>query len=193
MSVSSASIPARIMAKAAQIRLAVFDVDGVMTDGRLYLGNDGNEYKSFYVRDGHGLVMLRDSGCEIAVVTARSSAALAERMQSLGIRHVYQGQQDKAQSMQQLLHSTGLEKKEVCYTGDDLIDLPAMRYAGLRIAVADADLRVRQQVDWVTAEMGGCGAVRAVCELLLHAQGKLARLQELNISPPTMLASKGEQ
>ncbi len=161
-------IPPAVRRAAQRIRLAAFDVDGVMTDGRLFLAEDGSEYRCFHVRDGLGLTMLSDSDCQIAVITARSSRAVAERMRSLGIVHVYQGEQDKEAVMQRLLNRLDLDWAQACYTGDDLIDLAVMRRVGLSIAVADADPRVRQQAHWVVPQAGGCGAVRSVCELLLH-------------------------
>lgn len=160
-----------LIKKAAKIKLAVFDVDGVLTDGKLILGENGNEYKSFHVRDGHGLVMLLESGCKIAVITARSSKIVAERMASLGIEYVYQGEKNKGARLMQLIEELGIEREQVAYTGDDVIDLPAMIKVGLPIAVADARPEVKQHADWVTEDRGGQGAVREVCELIMKAQG----------------------
>jgi 3-deoxy-D-manno-octulosonate 8-phosphate phosphatase (KDO 8-P phosphatase) len=161
-----------LIEKATKIKLAVFDVDGVLTDGKLILGESGNEYKSFHVCDGHGLVMLLESGCNIAVITARSSKIVAERMSSLGIEYVYQGEKDKGARLMQLIEELGLEREQVAYVGDDVIDLPAMIKVGLPIAVADARPEVKQHADWVTEDRGGQGAVREVCELIMKAQGK---------------------
>lgn len=160
-----------IIEKAANIKLAVFDVDGVLTDGRLILGESGNEYKAFHVRDGHGLVMLLESGCHIAVITARSSKIVAERMASLGIEYVYQGEKDKGARLMKLIDELGLQREQVAYVGDDVIDLPAMTKVGLPVAVADARSEVKENADWVTEERGGQGAVREVCELIMKAQG----------------------
>lgn len=157
---------------AAEIKLAVFDVDGVLTDGRLILGESGNEYKAFHVRDGHGLVMLREAGCHIAVITARSSNIVAERMASLGIEYVYQGEKDKGLRLLKLIEELTLENDQVAYVGDDVIDLPAMIRVGLPIAVADAHAEVKKKAAWVTENGGGKGAVREVCELIMQAQGK---------------------
>ena len=162
-----------IINKANKIKLVVFDVDGVLTDGGLILGENGNEYKIFNVRDGHGLVMLRESGCNIAVITARSSKIVAERMASLGIEYVYQGQNDKAHAIKQLMDKLKLEKDQIAYVGDDLIDLPAMRHSGLSIAVADAHPKVIELADWTTSATGGRGAAREVCELIMKSQDKL--------------------
>ncbi len=160
-----------LMKKATDIKLAVFDVDGVLTDGRLILGESGNEYKAFHVRDGHGLVMLLESGCNIAVITARSSKIVAERMASLGIEYVYQGETDKGARLMKLIDELGLQHEQVAYVGDDVIDLPAMTKVGLPIAVADARPEVKDNADWVTEERGGQGAVREVCEFIMKAQG----------------------
>lgn len=162
-----------IIKKAKKIRLVTFDVDGVLTDGGLILGENGNEYKIFNVRDGHGLVMLRESGCYIAVVTARSSKIVAERMQALGIEYVYQGQNDKAEAITLLKKKLQLEKEQVAYVGDDLIDLPAMRQSGLSIAVANAHPKVIEYADWTTSAAGGRGAAREVCELIMKSQDTL--------------------
>jgi len=161
-----------IMEKAANIKLAVFDVDGVLTDGRLILGESGNEYKSFHVRDGHGLVMLLETGCKIAIITARSSNIVAERMQSLGIKYVFQGEKDKGARLLKLIQELGLEPEHVAYVGDDVIDLPAMIRVGLPIAVADAHIEVKNNAAWTTENRGGQGAVREACELIMRAQNK---------------------
>ncbi|MCG8379396.1 MAG: HAD-IIIA family hydrolase [Proteobacteria bacterium] len=158
---------------ASNIKLAVFDVDGVLTDGRLILGENGNEYKCFNVRDGHGLVMLLESGCKIAVITARSSNIVAERMASLGIEYVYQGEKDKGARLLKLINDLGYTRDDVTYVGDDVIDLPAMTKVGLPIAVADAHPEVKSFAIWTTEQAGGQGAVREVCELIMQAQGTL--------------------
>ncbi|MBL1142269.1 MAG: 3-deoxy-manno-octulosonate-8-phosphatase KdsC [Proteobacteria bacterium] len=160
-----------LIEKAASIKLAVFDVDGVLTDGRLILGESGNEYKAFHVRDGHGLVMLLESGCNIAVITARSSKIVAERMSSLGIKYVFQGEKDKGARLMKLIDELDLQREQVAYVGDDVIDLPAMIKVGLPIAVADARPEVKEHADWITQDCGGQGAVREVCELIMKAQG----------------------
>ena len=158
---------------ASRIRLAVFDVDGVLTDGSLYLGENGNEYKAFNVKDGHGMVMLRESGCYLAVITSRSSTIVAERMRSLGIEHVYQGQNDKRVALLDLSNKLEIEPGDILYVGDDVIDLPAMRRVGFPVAVADAHPLVKENALAVTEAIGGRGAVREVCEFILAAQGEL--------------------
>ena len=158
-----------IIEKARPIALAVFDVDGVLTDGGLILGADGAEFKIFHVRDGQGLVMLRDSGCRVAVITARNSKVVAERMNSLGIEHVYQGQNNKGRALDTLMQKFEINPQQTAYVGDDLPDLPAMKRAGLAIAVADAHPAVKAQAHWVTAARGRHGAAREVCELIMEA------------------------
>lgn len=162
-----------LLEAAAKIKLAVFDVDGVLTDGRLILGDDGDEYKCFHVRDGHGLAMLLESGCKVAVITARSSNIVAERMAALGIEYVYQGEKDKGARMQNLIDEFKLGPENVIYVGDDVIDLPAMTRVGLPVAVADAHATVKNHAVWITEQPGGRGAVREVCELIMQARGEL--------------------
>lgn len=165
-----------VTAKAERIRLAIFDVDGVLTDGRLILGDDGTEHKAFHVRDGLGLVLMREAGLKVAIISARESRVTAERMAALGIEYVYQGSQDKAQTYSALLNELDLAPADTAYVGDDLVDLPVLSRAGLAVAVADAHPLVRERADFVTAAAGGRGAVREVCELILDAQQRLAPL-----------------
>jgi 3-deoxy-D-manno-octulosonate 8-phosphate phosphatase (KDO 8-P phosphatase) len=152
------------------IRLAVFDVDGVMTDGRLYLLPDGHEMKVFHSRDGLGLKRLLQAGIEVAIISGRSAAVVEERAAALGIKHVYQGHENKLPVFNEILTSTGIMASEAAYTGDDLPDLAVMAAAGLGIAVADAQPEVRAGADFVTRCGGGQGAVREVCDLLLAAR-----------------------
>ena len=160
-----------ILKNAINIKLIVFDVDGVLTDGRLILGENGNEYKSFYVRDGQGLVMLMKTECDVAVITARTSNIVAERMASLGIKHIYQGVENKGQALKKLIDKLSITFAEVAYVGDDVIDLPAMNKVALPIAVADAHPEVKKIAKFITEKNGGEGAVREVCELIMIAQG----------------------
>jgi 3-deoxy-D-manno-octulosonate 8-phosphate phosphatase (KDO 8-P phosphatase) len=162
-----------VINRAKAIRLVVFDVDGVLTNGSLILGDKGDEYKIFHVHDGLGLVMLREAGLKIAVISARSTPIVAERMATLGIDYVYQGQSDKQTVITELMQKIGVSREETAFVGDDLIDLPAMNQAGLAIAVANAQPLVLQRADWVTEKAGGQGAVREVCEMILKAQGLL--------------------
>lgn len=168
-----ATIDKDILNRAGQIELVIFDVDGVLTNGGLILGENGNEYKTFHSRDGLGLVMLRDSGCQIAVISGRSSSIVSERMAALGIESVYQGQNDKGKALEDLLDKLNVDVQATAYVGDDLIDLPAMHRVGLAIAVADAHPLVIDHAHWITKEKGGRGAAREVCELIMHARGTL--------------------
>ena len=162
-----------IQAKAAQIRLVIFDVDGVLTDGRLFLGDDGQEYKAFNSKDGHGMRMLLDSGIDIGIVTGRTSDVVRIRMEGLGISHVYQGSREKLPAYEELKVATGYVDSEIAFVGDDVVDLPPMRRAGLAIAVQDAHGLVKQHAHWITPSPGGRGAGRDVCELVMDAKGTL--------------------
>lgn len=160
-----------IIEKAEFIKLLILDVDGVLTDGRLFFDNQGNEYKSFHSRDGHGIKLLRQTGVEIAIISGRSSASVALRMQMLGIEHVYQGHENKRAAFSEIIEKLKLEPKQAAYVGDDLLDLPIMSRVGLSIAVSDANFAVKQRADWCTQLPGGQGAVREVCDLIMQAQG----------------------
>ena len=159
-----------ILKNAVNIKLIVFDVDGVLTDGKLILGENGNEYKSFYVRDGQGLVMLLKTECNVAVITARTSNIVAERMASLGIKYIYQGEKNKGAALIKLIDQLNITLTEVAYVGDDVIDLPAMSKVALPIAVADAHPEVKKLAKFITENNGGKGAVREICELIMTAQ-----------------------
>ncbi len=161
---------------AARIRLVIFDVDGVLTDGSLFLGDDGQEYKAFNSRDGHGMVMLQESGVRLAVITGRTSEVVRIRMESLGIADVFQGYRDKLPAYEELKRSRSIEDEAIAYVGDDVVDLPIMRRVGLAIAVGDAHPMVQQHAHWHTRARGGRGAAREVCELILDAQGNLQRI-----------------
>jgi 3-deoxy-D-manno-octulosonate 8-phosphate phosphatase (KDO 8-P phosphatase) len=159
--------------KAARIRLLVFDVDGVLTDGSLFVGDDGQEYKAFNSRDGHGIKMLQKYGVEIAIITGRTSQVVEHRMANLGITHIYQGKLDKLPAYEELRKKLGISAEETAYVGDDVVDLPVMRRVGLAIAVQDAHPLVRQHSHWQTPSTGGRGAARDVCEMLMEAKGVL--------------------
>lgn len=159
-----------VRALAARIELVVFDVDGVLTDGQIILGADGSEYKAFDVRDGLGMVRLREAGVTLAIITGRSSTVVATRMRELGIGHVYQGVRDKRATLLALQSELGIGVEQTCYLGDDLPDLPAMEVSGFAVAVADACAEVRRRVAWTTQARGGRGAARELCELILAAR-----------------------
>ena len=158
--------------RASKIRMLVLDVDGVLTDGRLYFDNAGNEMKAFNTRDGLGIKALQRSGIDVAVITGRKSEIVAQRMAQLDIKHVYQGREDKLDAFTHLLKVTSLDAEQVCFAGDDWIDLPVLLRTGLAITVADADEHVKEHVHWITKRNGGEGAVREICNLILKAQGK---------------------
>ncbi|HEX6833996.1 MAG TPA: 3-deoxy-manno-octulosonate-8-phosphatase KdsC [Rudaea sp.] len=165
-------LPADIRERAARVRLAVFDVDGVLTDGRLLYSDDGREFKSFHVHDGLGLKRLIANQIEVAIITSRMSHMVTERTAELGIAHVYQGQDDKLACYNELLHALKLSAEQTSYCGDDLPDLAIMTRVGLSIAVANAHPWVRERAHWRTRHAGGDGAVREVCDLLLAAHGR---------------------
>jgi 3-deoxy-D-manno-octulosonate 8-phosphate phosphatase (KDO 8-P phosphatase) len=156
--------------RAQQIKVAIFDVDGVLTDGGLLLGDDGQQYKIFNAQDGQGLKLLQAAGIEVGVITARQSTVVRRRMQELGIRHVYQGQQDKRDTFNTLLNRLSVSAEQVAYTGDDLPDLPLLRRAGLACTVANGTDIVKQHVHFIAPRAGGHGGVRDICEFILHAQ-----------------------
>lgn len=162
-----------ILERAANIRLVIFDVDGVLTDGKLFFDDDGNEYKSFHARDGHGIKMLRGSGVEVAVISGRQSKSVGRRMASLGISNVFQGQEDKLVAFNTLCGKLDLEPRQVAHVGDDLLDLPLMTRVGLAVAVNDANPGIVPYAHWRTSVVGGCGAAREVCDLIMKAQGSL--------------------
>ena len=162
-----------ILQKAANIKLVIFDVDGVLTDGSLIIGDDGQEYKAFNSKDGHGLRMLQDSGVAVAIITGRASKVVEHRMKDLGIRHVYQGKREKLPAYQELMALLHLKDDEVAYVGDDVVDLPVMCRVGLAICVQDGHPFVKQHAHWITEHDGGRGAGRDVCEMIMQAKGVL--------------------
>jgi 3-deoxy-D-manno-octulosonate 8-phosphate phosphatase (KDO 8-P phosphatase) len=162
-----------IYAKAQRVRLAIFDVDGVLTDGTLYLTDGGEEIKAFNSLDGHGMKMLRESGVELAIITGRTSRSVELRAKNLGIDLVFQGAADKALAFASLLKTRSLEASAIAYMGDDVVDLPVMLRCGFAITVPDAPLLVRQHADYLTRAKGGHGAAREACEFIMHAQGTL--------------------
>lgn len=159
-----------VKARAAKIRLVVFDVDGTLTDGRLYYGAGGEELKVFHVQDGYGLKRLMEAGVKVAIISGRDSAAVIRRMQDLGIEHVFQGDEDKLPLLEKLLKRLGLTLEQTACVGDDLPDLALLKHAGLAIAVRDARPQLKAVAHHVTAAQGGLGAAREVCDLILEAQ-----------------------
>ncbi len=155
------------------LRLIAFDVDGVLTDGGLYLSDSGEEFKRFNSLDGHGLKMLKASGVELAIITGRRSQCVSQRAANLGIRHLHQGVEDKLATMRALLAELNLPPQAAAYMGDDVVDLPVMRHVGAAFSVPGAPQLVRDRAHYVSQRAAGCGAVREVCELIMTAQGTL--------------------
>ena len=160
-----------VFEKAKHIRLAIFDVDGVLTDGSLYISDSGDEYKAFNTLDGHGMRMLKQSGVELVIVSGRTSRCVEMRAQNLGIGLLYQGVEDKLEIYSSLLAKFGLAPEATAFIGDDVVDLPVMRRCGLAICVRDSPALVKQHAHYVTQLPGGRGAVREICELIMQAQG----------------------
>lgn len=165
------NIPENLLRRLRQVRMLAMDVDGVLTDCSIFLDHEGQELKMFNVRDGHGIKLLRRVGIEAAIITSRSSEAVAHRARELGISHVYQGHHDKRVAYAELKLATGLTDAQMAYIGDDVLDLPVLMQAGLSAAPADAHQEVLARVHYVTPDRGGRGAVRALAEQILHAQG----------------------
>jgi 3-deoxy-D-manno-octulosonate 8-phosphate phosphatase (KDO 8-P phosphatase) len=161
--------PQALVARAARVRLVLLDVDGVLTDGRLYYGREGEAFKAFDVRDGHGVVMLRDH-VDFGVVSGRPGEASLRRLEELRVKHLVFGERDKLAGYARLAH-LGVADVEVAYMGDDVNDLPLLARVGLSACPADARPEVRAAVHLVTAAPGGRGAVRELCDLILHAKG----------------------
>ena len=159
-----------LLAKAAKIKLLLLDVDGVLTDNKLFYGDNGVEYKSFHTRDGHGMVMLQKSGIEIGIITGRQSELVKRRMQDLKVAHLYQGVPDKLPTFLALMEKLGIDLEEVAYMGDDILDLPILTRVGLSSTVSNADPEVLKRVDFISQNRGGEGAVRELCELILKSQ-----------------------
>ncbi|MCK4493732.1 MAG: 3-deoxy-manno-octulosonate-8-phosphatase KdsC [Methylococcales bacterium] len=160
-----------ILAKIKKLKLLILDVDGVLTDGRLFFDAHGSEYKAFHARDGHGLKLLQQTGVEVAIISGRKSQSVTLRMKNLGIQHVYQGHENKIAAFEEILSKMKLTSAQVAHVGDDLLDLPLMKQASLGIAVADANFAVKEYADCMTDEKGGCGAVREVCDFIMRTQG----------------------
>jgi len=160
-----------VLERARGIRLLVLDVDGVLTDGRLFISAAGEELKVFHVRDGSGLVAIQRAGITVAIISGRDSPAVTRRATELGIRHVHQGVADKGALLERLLDELGIAAEETACVGDDTPDAPMLRRAGLAIGVADAHPALLAAAHWVTKSNGGQGAVREVCDLLLSAHG----------------------
>lgn len=153
------------------IRLLILDVDGVMTDGGLTIGDDGQEYKTFHAHDGLGMKLLKASGVSLAIITGRTSNVVKQRAESTGVAHFYQGAEDKLDALHDLMKASGLQLEQCAFMGDDVVDLPPMLQCGLAIAVPDSPQLLLDRAHYVTRKSGGRGAVREVCEMIMQAQG----------------------
>jgi len=171
-------LPEAARMRAESTRLCVLDVDGVLTDGHLYYGVEGEAFKSFHVRDGLGIKLLQHHGIEVAVISARESALVKTRMSDLGITRWFTGRGDKVGALEQVLRELSLTAAQVAYVGDDLLDAPVMRRVGLAVAVGDAHPFIKSLAHWVTQADGGQGAIREVADGILEAQGGLANAYE---------------
>ena len=167
-----------ITRRAARVRLLLLDCDGVLTDGRITLLEDGDEEKSFHTRDGHGLVLLHRAGLRSGIISGRTSGAVTRRARDLGVTYLRQGALNKIKDFEEVLAEAGVEGAEAAFVGDDVTDIPLMRRCALAVAVADATAETRAHAHYVTRLPGGFGAVREVCELILKAQGRWAELMK---------------
>ena len=166
----------KLRARARKVKLLLMDVDGVLTDGRIYyLPRPGGvmlETKTFHARDGLGLRFVRESGIKLGIISGRSSPVVQHRARELGIEYVAEGASNKLEPYEKILRASGLKRDQVCYVGDDVVDLPVLRRVGLAVGVADGHPLLRRYVHYVTKARSGAGAIREVAELLLQAQGK---------------------
>jgi 3-deoxy-D-manno-octulosonate 8-phosphate phosphatase (KDO 8-P phosphatase) len=163
--------------RAAKIKLLICDVDGVFSDGRIYLGNQGEELKAFHTKDGFGIKAILKSGIQVAVITGRQSQIVENRMKALGVPYIYQGQENKLSVYHDLLKTLNLQASQIAYIGDDVVDLPVIKACGLGVAVQDAHPLVLQAADLITYTKGGFGAVREICDLFLQCNGQLHSTQ----------------
>lgn len=160
--------------RARAVRMIVFDIDGVLTDGSLFYGDDGQEYKAFNSRDGHGIKMLRATGVEAGIITGRTSQVVLHRARNLGVSRIFQGAHDKLEAFEALLKNQALAPEHIAYMGDDIVDLPVLRRCGLAITVPDAPAEVKARCHLVTQAGAGRGAAREACEMIMRAQGTWA-------------------
>lgn len=166
----------QVLDKAKKLKLLILDVDGVLTDGRLFFDHQGAEYKSFHTQDGQGIKMLQQTGVEVAIISGRKSPAVNLRMQQLGIQYIYQGHEHKVAAFEKILSKTNFCSEQIAHVGDDFPDLPLMKRAGLAIAVQNAHFAVKNYADCTTKNQGGLGAVREVCDFIMQAQGSFDKI-----------------
>ncbi len=170
--------PDEVLQRASKIRLVLFDVDGVLTDGRLFFSDNGEEGKSFHSRDGLGINLLQQSGVAVGIITARQSSLVAHRASDLNIQHLFQGRKEKFPAYQELREALGLTSEEVAFVGDDVVDLPIMLDVGLAVTVPQGHKLVKLHAHWTSPNEGGAGAARDVCELIMYAQGNYEKAME---------------
>ncbi len=175
------TVSKEIVEIAKEIKLLICDVDGVFSDGLIYMGNNGEELKTFHTRDGHGVKSLMSAGVEIAIITGRQSIIVENRMKALGISLIYQGQNDKIKAYQNICSKINVDPKNTAYIGDDLIDWPVMEKVALKVCVADGHPLLVKRANYVTTIKGGYGAVREVCDLILQARDELDTHKGLSI------------
>lgn len=162
-----------LLEAASKVKLLLLDVDGVLTDGRLYFTNTGEEIKAFHSLDGQGIKMLMSKGVDVGIISGRSSKLLEKRALNLGIELLYQGREDKLNVLNEICNNTSIEPEYICYAGDDLPDLPVLKTVGLSFSVPGGHGSIKAAVDAITDTPGGEGAVREITDYLLQAQGKL--------------------
>jgi 3-deoxy-D-manno-octulosonate 8-phosphate phosphatase (KDO 8-P phosphatase) len=170
-----------IFTKAQKIKLLVCDVDGVFSDGRIYLGNDGEELKAFHTKDGLGIKSLGANGVDVAIITGRNSAIVANRMKALNVKHIIQGQEDKLPALLALAKKLDIKLEEIAYIGDDVPDIACIKAVNLGIGVNDAHPLVHKSADYISFTRGGFGAVREVCDLIMQSQNTLANMTGASI------------
>jgi 3-deoxy-D-manno-octulosonate 8-phosphate phosphatase (KDO 8-P phosphatase) len=166
-------IYADVLKRAKKIKLVIFDVDGVMTDGGLTIGDDGQEYKTFNSHDGLGMKLLKKTGVQMAIITGRTSNVVKQRSENTGVAHFYQGVEDKLVAFNDLIAKLNISPDCAAFMGDDVVDVPPMLRCGLAVTVPAAPASVKNRAHYITQKQGGRGAVREVCELIMHAQDNL--------------------
>lgn len=174
-------LPRKVFESLKHIRLLVCDVDGVFSDGRIYLGNQGEELKAFHTRDGYGVKALVNQGISVAVITGRRSTIVENRMKALNVAHIIQGEENKSEALCELMASLSLDAHHVAVVGDDMPDTGMYAHAAIKIAVKDAHPLVAQQANWVTTLPGGFGAIREICDTLLQAHDNLHTIHGASI------------
>lgn len=166
-------VTASVYDRAKKIKLFVCDIDGVFSDGRIYLGNDGEELKAFHTKDGYGVKALGSSGVDVAVITGRRSSIVQTRMTALNVKHIVQGEENKLPALMNMITQLNLQPEQVAYIGDDMPDFECLNYVGLSIAVNDAHPTIIKHCHYTTYTRGGFGAVREICDLIMQSQNTL--------------------